>query len=75
MKVIGNILKALAALAAIAGLVFVIVKYGDQIVAWVKKTFGKYFPCCCADETCAADCEEVTEEAAPAAEEDFENAE
>ena len=32
---------ALAALAAIAGVVFVIATYGDKIVAWAKKLLGK----------------------------------
>ena len=37
MKVFGNILKVLVALAAIAGLVYVVATYGDKIVAWAKK--------------------------------------
>ena len=68
MKTLGNVLKVLAALAAIAGVVFVIIKYGDKIVAWTKETFGKYFPCCC----CKEKAEEVVQEVAPVAEEDFE---
>ena len=65
MKTLGTVLKILAAVAAVAGVVFVIVKYGDKIVAWTKETFGKYFPCC-KEET-----EAVAEEVAPVAEEDF----
>ena len=69
MKTLGNILKALTALAAIAGVIYVIIKYGDKIVAWTKETFGKYFSCCC----CRKDeVEVVSEEAAPVADEDFE---
>ena len=30
-------LKILSALAAIAGIVYVVATYGDQIVAWAKK--------------------------------------
>ena len=36
MKTFYLVLKILAAVAAVAGLVFVIVKYGDKIVAWAK---------------------------------------
>lgn len=70
MKTLGNVLKVLAALAAVAGLVFVIIKYGDKIVAWTKETFSKYLPCCCKEEA-----EVTVEEAAPVADEDFETAE
>ncbi len=76
MKTFGNILKVLAALATIVGAIYVIIKYGDKIVAWTKQTFGKYFPCCCC---CCEECEEievedesVVEESAPVADEDFE---
>lgn len=67
MKTFGNILKVLAALAAIAGLIVVVIKYGDKIVAWTKETFGKYLPCCCKENAEAA-----VEESAPVADEDFE---
>ncbi len=69
MKAIGNILKVLVALAAIAGAVYVIVKYGDQIVAWTKKTVNKYFPCCCCCEEEVVAEEATVEEQAAA--EDF----
>ena len=58
MKIFGIIVKIVAALAAIAGIAFVVVKYGDQIVAWFKKTFGGLFCCdceCCCD--CDGDCD------------------
>lgn len=68
MKVVGIILKIVAVLAAIGGIVFVVIKFGDKIVNWFKKLFG----CCTCDgecECCAEDCfEEVTEEAVEAAE-------
>ena len=41
-----NSLKVLSALAAIAGVVYVIAAYGDKIVAWAKKLC----PCCSAPE-------------------------
>ncbi len=56
-----TVLKVLAALAAIAGVVFLIATYGDKIVAWAKKLLGK---CPCANE-----CECVDEAAEEPAEE------
>lgn len=53
MKVFGKILKALAALAAIAGAVYVTINYGEKIVAWVKEKLN--LTCCCGDDCC---CEE-----------------
>ena len=77
MKIAAIIGKILAAVAAIAGDVYLIATYGDAIVAWAKKCLG----CCCCDEececcedgecTCEADCEcceEAAEEEAPAEE-------
>lgn len=60
MKVFGIVMSVVAALAAVAASIFVVVKYGDQIVAWFKKTFGGLF--CCEE---AEFIEEVTEEEAP----------
>ena len=61
MKTFSVIAKVVAALAAVAGIVYVVATYGDKIVAWAKKLLGK---CCC--------CEEPAEEAVEAAEKDFE---
>lgn len=79
MKMFGKILKVLAALAAIAGAVYVIATYGDQIVAWAKKMLSKV-RCCCAADCCeevvveAVEAEEAPAEEAPvqAEETDFE---
>ncbi len=62
------VLKILTALAAIAGVVFVIATYGDKIVAWAKKLIGK---CPCQDEDICVDeaVEEPDEEVAEAVEE------
>lgn len=61
MKTFGKILKVLAAIAAIAGAVYVIATYGEQIVAWAKKLWNKVQCfCCCCDADC---CEEVVVEA------------
>ena len=38
MKAFNMIVKVLAALAAVAGAVYIIATYGEQIVDWCKKT-------------------------------------
>ena len=50
-----NVMKILTALAAIAGVVYVVATYGDQIVAWAKKVLAACPKCKC----------DVVEEAAP----------
>ena len=59
MKVFGIIAKIVVALAALAGIAYVIVNYGDKIVAWFKKVFGDLFCCgeCCCCEDCDCDCD------------------
>lgn len=69
MKVFANVVKILTALAAVAGAVYVIATYGEQIVAWAKKVLAS-FPCPKCEE--AEVVEEVAAEEAveePAAEE------
>lgn len=82
MKVFATIMKIVAALAAIAGIAYVVVKYGDKIVAWAKNLLK--LECCCEDcdgecccegeceecECCECECEECAEEVAEDA--DFE---
>jgi len=65
MKVFANVLKILTALAAVAGAVYVVATYGDQIVAWCKKTLAS-FPCPKCEE--AEVVEEFVAENAPAEE-------
>ena len=48
------VLKILTALAAIAGIVYVIATYGDKIVAWAKKILAS---CPCCNNTCDCECE------------------
>ena len=60
MKLVGTILKIVAALAAVAGVIYVVATYGDRIVAWAKNLLGS---CCCDGDCC---CEEAPAEAAPA---------
>ena len=78
-----NIIKILTALATVAGIIYIIATYGEQIVAWAKKTLAALPKCPCCEEAEDDDAEievEITveepadEEAAeevPAAEEDF----
>ena len=68
MKAVKIIAKILVALAAIAGVVYVIATYGNQIVAWCKKVLAS-LPCYKDKETCnaevvEAEAEAVAEEAA-----------
>ena len=79
MKIAATIGKILAAVAAVAGAVYLIATYGDAIVAWAKKFLGctcccneecccEEGECCCGEECCceeAAPAEEAAEEAAP----------
>lgn len=83
MKVTKLIAKIVVALAAVAGAVYVIATYGNQIVAWCKKVLAS-LPCCkdecececCCDGECDCEeeccCEEAAEEVAEAVEETVE---
>ena len=59
MKILSAIAKIVAALAFIAGVVYLIATYGDKIVAWAKKLL----PCKCCEEA-EAENAEAAEEAA-----------
>lgn len=63
-------IKILTALAAVAGAVYVIATYGDQIVAWAKKVLASMpkCPCCKKDEAEEVAAEEVAAEEVPAEE-------
>ena len=75
MKTLNTVLKIVGALAAIAGIVFVAIRYGDKIVAWAKDLLCKWglckCDCCCEVES---SCEEVPAEEGEvqAEEKDFE---
>lgn len=81
MKAANTIIKILTALATVAGIVYIVATYGEQIVAWCKKALENLPKCPKCEEAEDADIEveitveEPTEEApaeeAPAAEEDF----
>ena len=74
MKVFSTIAKIVVVLAAIAGAVYVVATYGDQIVAWAKGIINKFkCSCDCCDCDCDCDCCSVEgEEIAPANDSDFE---
>ena len=58
-----NLVKILTALATVAGAVYIIATYGEQIVAWAKKIWGAMPKCPCCEEAEPEVVEEVTEEA------------
>ena len=75
MKTLTAIVKVLAALAAVAGAVYVVATYGDQIVAWAKKLLSSLPKCPCCEKTAeavqkpeAAPAEEPAAEEVPAEE-------
>ena len=63
MKILSTVLKIVAALAALAGIIYIIATYGDKIVAWAKKMLGQC-PCCCdadcEDCPCEDDCDDCS---------------
>lgn len=71
MKAFNLIVKLLAALAAIAGVIYVIATYGEQIVAWAKKVLASVPKCPCCEEAAAEEAvaEEVPAEEVPAEDE------
>lgn len=69
MKTAKIIAKIVVALAAVAGAVYVVATYGEQIVAWCKKLLASLpCPCTCkceCDDECTCECgEECTCECA-----------
>ena len=71
MKAFNIIVKILAALAAVAGVIYVIATYGEQIVAWAKKVLASLPKCPCCEEEAAEEtvADEVVAEEAPVEEE------
>ena len=63
MKVWRTILSIVATLAAVAGIVYIVATYGEQIVAWCKKVIASLPECPCGkcececDGDCECDCE------------------
>lgn len=61
MKPINTIIKILTALAAVAGAVYIIATYGEQIVAWAKKLWNAMPKCPCCEDEPEVEIEFVTE--------------
>ena len=70
MKTVNTIVKILSALAAVAGVVYIIATYGEQITAWAKKTLASLPKCPCCKDDADEEVQETPVEAAPAAEEE-----
>ena len=70
MKTVNTIVKILSALAAVAGVVYIIATYGEQITAWAKKTLASLLKCPCCEDDADEEVQETPVEAAPAAEEE-----
>ena len=56
MKLFKTLVKIVLALAAVAGVVYVIATYGEKIVAWCKRILAEH-TCCCCDGGCVC-CED-----------------
>lgn len=69
MKALNNIVKLLTALAAVAGVIYIVATYGEQIVAWAKKMLNALPKCPECEEEVVVDLEEEAPAEAPAAEE------
>ncbi len=67
MKAMNTIVKILTALATVAGAVYIIATYGEQIVAWAKKMLAAMPKCPACEEAEVVEEVETAEE--PAAEE------
>lgn len=67
MKTVNTILKVLAILAAIVGVVYVAATYGETIVAWARNLLEKFR----GDNFCCYD-EDFYDDAVQASETDFE---
>ena len=72
-----NVIKILTAIATLAGAIYIIATYGEQIVAWAKKMLNSLPKCPAAEEaeTVVEFAEEAVEEAAEEVEEVAEPAE
>lgn len=69
MDALGVVLKILAAIAVIVGAVFVVLKYGDKILAFFNKLLGRNDVCIDSD---FVDDSELADEEIAANEQDFE---
>ena len=75
MNLFNTILKLLTALATLAGIIYILATYGEQIVAWAKKMLASLPKCPSCEDASAVDFEEeITPVEEPAAEEAAEEA-
>lgn len=65
MKTLNAILKVVTALAAVAGAIYIVATYGEEIVAWAKKLWASLPKCPCCEEAMPE--VEVVHEEAPVA--------
>ena len=66
-----TVIKLLSALAAVAGAVYIIATYGEQITAWAKKTLASLPKCpCCKEDAGEEEAPEAPAESAPAEDEE-----
>lgn len=65
MKTLNAILKVVTALAAVAGAIYIVATYGEEIVAWAKKLWASLPKCPCCEEAMPE--VEVVHEEAPEA--------
>lgn len=68
MKTLNAVVKAVTALAAVAGAVYIVATYGEQIVAWAKKILSSLPKCPCCEKAESAEEAPAAEEPAPAEE-------
>lgn len=68
MKTLNNIVKVLTALAAVAGGIYIVATYGEQIVAWAKKVLANLPKCPACQDAAPAEEEAPAAEEAPVAE-------
>ena len=74
MNTVSLILKIAAAIAVVAGLIFVAVAYGDKILSWCKKLMGRKpcGECVCDDLDYVDDIDTEDTDAVVASDKDFE---
>ena len=68
MKTLNAIVKVVTALAAVAGAVYIVATYGEQIVAWAKKVMSSLPKCPCCEKAESAEEAPAAKEPATAAE-------
>ena len=65
MKTLNAIVKVVTALAAVAGAIYIVATYGEQIVAWAKKVLSSLPKCPCCEKAEPVEDAPAAEEPAP----------